>query len=151
MVKYPADEIVYSTGQIAAIPPGHNSAEAEHAARLKPLSERPRNEAVTVGGTVILRCAVVDPPPASRVLWAELTTATGGMAISDGENILPTHPNRDRYRIVHETSTEFHLEIRDVRLSNGGQYICQDIDATASYRSSAQLVVLGKWGPKRAV
>ena len=68
------------------------------------------------------------------------------MAISDGENILPTHPNRDRYRIIHESSREFHLEIRDVRLSDGGQYVCQDIEATASYRAFAQLVVLGKWG-----
>ena len=130
--------------QIAALPPGPNSAEAEPYVRLKPLSETPQNEAVTAGGTVILRCAVVDPPPASRVLWAELTTATGGMAISDGENILPTHPNRDRYRIIHESSREFHLEIRDVRLSDDGQYVCQDIEATASYRASAQLVVLGK-------
>jgi hypothetical protein len=89
------------------------------------LVETPLNVAVYEGGTVTLRCTVAEPPPRSRTMWAEYITLPSGVVISDNENLL-VHPNRDRYAIIHNTPTEFYLQITDVRLSDGGLYVCMD-------------------------
>jgi len=91
----------------------------------------------------VLTCEVAQAPPNSRVMWGEFITNSGGSIISDNEFIL-SHPNGDRYRIIHTTATEYHLEIRDVRLSDGGTYVCQNTLAGPpdKYRGEAELVVL---------
>ena len=136
---------VSKTEPTAAFSGGPNSLEARAAAAgRKAVSERPRNVAVTAGETVVLRCVVDRPPPATRVMWVEYASQALGSAISDNDVVL-AHPNRDRYRIVDETSTAFHLEIRDVQLNDGGQYGCMDLldGPPNTYRGQAELIVIG--------
>jgi hypothetical protein len=76
-------------------------------------------------------------------MWGEFITNSGGSIISDNLQIL-AHPNSDRYSIVHPSELEFHLEIRDIRLSDGGTYVCQDTLATPpNHKGEADLIVLG--------
>jgi len=109
----------------------------------KTLTVTPQNTAVLAGDTVILECEVQDPPPDSRILWAEYITFAQGSTISDNEFLL-SHPNRLRYAIIHDSPTMFHLQISNVQMTDGGAYMCSnsmsgDPDV---WRGEVQLVVL---------
>jgi len=97
---------------------------------------------VRSGDTVILRCAVEQAPPVSRVIWTEHITFVGGATISDNEYLL-NHPNRQRYAIIHN-NTEFHLQISNVQAADGGRYACTDSAsaAPAVFRGELELIVL---------
>lgn len=111
--------------------------------RLITLTQHPINVAVYEGEAVILRCEAHAPPPAVRVMWGEFVTSVFGSIISDNEFIL-SHPNAGRYRIVHNTTRSFHLEINPVRLEDGGRYICQNTLGAPpdAYRGEMQLIVI---------
>lgn len=91
----------------------------------KTLSVVPENVAALVGETVVLSCESVDAPPLSRIIWAEYITSPFGSIISDNE-LIQNHPNRDRYSILQATDTSFYLEIRNLQITDGGTYSCQD-------------------------
>jgi hypothetical protein len=138
--------LVEGGGQLAPPVPDRRAANIPHLAQgtgRKAIVEAPINYAVYPGETVTFRCSVAQAPPSSRVMWAELISSQGGSTISDNENLL-AHPNRDRYYIVHNTPTEFHLQITDVRLEDGGQYVCQDSLAGPPdvFRGFASLIVI---------
>jgi len=103
----------------------------------------PQNTAALVGDTIVLTCEVDPPPPNARVTWQEHITFEQGSTISENEQVL-AHPNRDRYSIIHATPNQFHLQIRDLRLSDGGRYACTDTLAAQPdlRRGEAQLIVL---------
>jgi len=96
-----------------------------------------------MGGTVVLICEVHAAPPLTRVMWGEYVTSSIVSPISDNEFIL-AHPNSNRYRIIHNTTTAFYLEIRDLRLEDGGRYVCQDTlsGPPQLYRGEMELIVL---------
>ena len=71
-------------------------------------------------------------------------TDTYGDVISDNGEIRIDHPNRHRYRIVQNTPNEFHLEIRNVQLSDGVKYICSNSWSVVSpFYGTAEVVVIG--------
>jgi hypothetical protein len=65
------------------------------------------------------------------------------MIVSDGKNIIQSHPNSGRYSIVGD-EMDYHLEIRNVTVADGGTYLCQDINSgpPSVFRGYAELVVL---------
>jgi len=107
------------------------------------LTLTPLNNVAIVGETAVLVCEAALAPPSSRILWGEFISNSAASIISDNEFLL-AHPNRDRYRIIHETLTQFHLEISNVTLADGGTYVCQNTLASPPqvYRGEAQLIVL---------
>jgi len=106
------------------------------------LSTVPSNTAALAGSTVTLSCAAVDLPTSTRVLWREYATNVGGLTISDGKQLNPTHPNVGRYSIT-GSELDYHLEIRDVRASDAGLYFCEDINGPPNLsRGYAELIVL---------
>lgn len=110
----------------------------------KALALLPLNDAVLVGSTVILVCEASDAPPVSRINWYELVTTGSPQLISDNDQITGGHPNAARYSILQTTPTEFHLEIRDVVLGDGGTYACVDSQSGPpnSYIGQAELMVI---------
>lgn len=103
----------------------------------------PVNDLAIVGQTIVLICEVHNGPPATRVMWGEYITNPGGSIISDDEFIL-AHPNADRYRIIRNSSNAYHLEIRDVRNTDAGRYLCQDTFSSPPnpFRGEAELIVI---------
>jgi len=78
-------------------------------------------------------------------MWTEFTISEFGSVISDGRGLVQTHPNVARYSIIGNAAMhEFHLQIRDVTLGDGGTYLCQDVQGVppAVYRRFADLVTL---------
>jgi len=111
----------------------------------RPISDLPKNEAAVVGSTVVLVCEVDNAPPASRVNWYELVTVPGSpQLLSDNENIAPGHINSARYSIIRVRDTQFYLEIRDIRIEDGGTYACVDSQSGPpnTYFGQAELVVI---------
>jgi hypothetical protein len=109
------------------------------------LAVPPLNEYGMVGSTVHLICVATIAPPVSRILWYEFASTGTGQVISDNNQILPSHPNAARYRIVQVGGpTEFFLEINDLRLTDGGAYACADIQSGPPevYSGQAELIVL---------
>jgi hypothetical protein len=114
---------------------------ADKVGAFRPLSRPPQNIAAYAGETVQLTCESAIAPPGARIIWGEqISNGGGGGIISDNEEILD-HPNKDRYRIVHPSATEYHLEIRDIRLEDGGTYSCHNT-LQANDFGDAQLIVL---------
>ena len=132
---------------------GHVSL-ADPAAADPPASRRgiatgPQNEAVVAGSTLVLRCESDAPVGVSRVAWYEYAYSPIGSIVSDNEDIVPSHPQRARYRIIHERDTQFDLEIRDALVTDGGTYRCRDMNDNAPnmYYRQAELTVLGEEVP----
>ena len=76
-------------------------------------------------------------------MWTEFATGSGGTIVSDGKNIIQSHPNSARYSIV-GGALDYHLQIRNVTVADGGTYLCQDINSgpPATFRGYAELIVL---------
>jgi len=97
--------------------------------------------------TVTLKCSsnvVPGPPPGSRVQWIEyFSNDQSGSFISDNE-VLLEHPNKARYQIIHDSETQFDLEISMVGIGDAGTYVCEDTHAAVPDVTSAQaeLIVL---------
>jgi len=109
------------------------------------LLDLPKNIAALVGETVQIVCEVTNPPPVSRVNWYEFVTVPGNpQIVSDNEVVTPGHPNSARYSIIQGMDTRFYLEIRDVRLSDGGTYACVDSQSGPpnTYFGQAELIVI---------
>jgi hypothetical protein len=108
------------------------------------IADGPLNEAGLVGSTVVMRCEAGDIVPNVRILWYEFAHSPFGNVISDNVNIT-SHPERDRYRIIHGRDTQFDLEISNLRLEDGGMYLCGDVNDNPPnrYYGQAELVVLG--------
>jgi hypothetical protein len=104
----------------------------------------PLNEYAILGSTVVLVCEVNVLPPVSRVSWFEYVTTGIGQMISDNDNVLPSHPNFPRYRLVKATAYHYYLEISDVRYEDAGTYLCMNSQAGPpnSYRGTAELIVI---------
>jgi len=105
------------------------------------LTETPANDAVLAGSTVVLRCAANNA--SARIMWTEFASSAGGVVASDGKNIIASHPNRDRYSII-GGPLEFHFQITNVQVADGGTYLCQDTGSgpPSRFRGYAELVVL---------
>lgn len=106
------------------------------------LTVLPDNDAVLVGSTVVLRCSTQSAT--ARIMWHEFASSSGGMVVSDGKNIIQSHPNAGRYSIIGD-ALDYYLQITNVQVSDGGTYLCQDITAGPPdvFRGYAELVVLG--------
>lgn len=107
------------------------------------LTTVPSNDAVLVGSTVELHCTASVGPPTTRIMWTEFASGSGGMIVSDGKGIISSHPNNARYSIV-GGELDYHLQITNVQVSDGGTYLCQDINSGPPnvFRGYAELVVL---------
>lgn len=105
----------------------------------------PQNVAVDAGSSVTLSCWV--SPSSSnnpRVQWTEFATSENGQLISDGDFILPSHPNSARYSLDRQDPLQYDLIISNVNINDGGVYSCYDSMApvTEKQRAAAQLVVI---------
>ena len=114
------------------------------------LDQVPDNIAVYEGEDVVLTCAGLtnaDIESGYRVMWYEFITLPQGNPISDGNQVLPGHPNADRYSIEQPTADTFNLKITNVQGSDGGTYVCQDFNSFTPYRYKfgAQLIVICKF------
>lgn len=91
---------------------------------------------------VVLTCSAA-AAPAARIMWTEFSSDSMGRVISDGRTILASHPNSARYSILGE-GLQYDLQISNVSLADGGQYLCQDINGAfpAVFRGTAELIVL---------
>jgi hypothetical protein len=102
----------------------------------------PSNIAALAGSTVTLSCSEVDLITDARIMWREYATNTGGLVVSDGKGINPTHPSADRLSIT-GGEFDFNLQITDVRASDAGLYFCEDINGQPLVsRGYAELIVL---------
>lgn len=139
-----------ATVKLVEIRPGLGLKDAKLGTNMNPpngraLSQLPQNEAVMVGSTVLLICESVSPPPSSRINWYELVTVPGNpQIVSDNELITPGHVNADRYDIIRVNENQFYLEIKDVRIEDGGTYACVDSQSGPPnvYLGQAELVVI---------
>jgi len=117
------------------------------------ITRLPQNTAVMSGDSVILTCSVNSTSIDPRMHWIEYAYYPGGGMISDGEFILPGHPQRARYSILRDDEFMYDLMITGANLDDGGRYECydssspdnrardpqaRDIDISAS----AQLIVI---------
>ena len=102
----------------------------------------PENVAVLTAETTTLTCSTNDN---ANIRWYEYVTNPSGVLISDGKTLQPSHPNFDRYELVHTDLKTFSLKIRNINVNDAGYYQCQDSKAVSSstVRRGAQLVVIG--------
>jgi hypothetical protein len=89
----------------------------------------PQNDAQYYGPTVVLECEA--DSSTSRVQWIEYATNELGAPISDGDFIIPGHPNSARYLILHPTDTVYDLQINPTVVADGGTYKCEDVNGGA--------------------
>jgi len=100
----------------------------------------PANDAVYAYTPTTFRCSAT---PGDRVLWVEYTTNPNGIILSDGADLIPGHPNFDRYQLDADVATgTYDLTITSTILGDGGLYECQD-ENSGTVRG-AQLVVIEK-------
>jgi hypothetical protein len=110
------------------------------------LERLPQNIAVYAGATITFTCWVSSESAGSpRIQWTEFAYNPNGQLISDGDFILPAHPQADRYSLVRDDPFQYDLVIADVNLNDGGVYSCFDANApvTEKQRAAAQLIVIG--------
>jgi hypothetical protein len=103
----------------------------------------PENVAVLAGEDVVLRCRT-DGVPNTNVRWFEFSTSSTGAMLSDGELILPTHPNSARYTIIHSDSVTYDLRISPTIWEDGAYYYCADSNGAppSIVQLGAQLVII---------
>jgi len=88
---------------------------------------------------VILRCTAT---PGDRVLWIEYVTNPNGITISDGDLLIPDHPNFDRYQLDADVEAgTYDLTITETVFEDGGLYECLDENTGTKLR--AQLIIIG--------
>lgn len=107
----------------------------------------PLNQAVQLGQTnsVTLQCRVPsDTAASSRVQWYEYGTVANGNLISDGNVLLPGHPNSLRYSLVLDQPGQYDLVINPINYEDGTYYKCQDFNSAPPDQTElgAQLVVI---------
>lgn len=93
----------------------------------------PRNTAAVIGQNVTLTCGVLNAGVSHSVQWTEFAYTSGGSLISDNLDILD-HPQADRYMIVSNQAGQYDLVILDVRMADGGSYLCKDAQANAALK-----------------
>jgi hypothetical protein len=102
----------------------------------------PDNDAVYAGSDVELSCTASSDD--HRVQWIEYVTTEHGSMISDGDYILPGHPNADRYNITVDLETNTYvLTIADTVVDDGGRYECRD-ERTYTSMTSQLVVIAGE-------
>ena len=120
---------------------------AVRATELRGIEFGPDNVAAVADDYVILSCRT-DGVANSNVRWYEYTTTSSidGALISDGDLLLPSHPNAARYQLIRSNSVTFDLRINNITLADGGFYSCQDSNASppSTIRLGAQLIVFGE-------
>jgi len=91
----------------------------------------PTNVAIEEGNTITFTCAAAGGGSGQHsVQWTEYASRPdGGSPISDNENI-GSHPEAERYTILHRDPLEYSLQIRDIRISDGGFYECMEAQAS---------------------
>lgn len=108
-------------------------------------TKAPLNTAVYAGTTVTFSCWV-SPTSAGnpRIQWTEFAYNPQGQLISDGDLILPAHPQASRYALVRNDPLQYDLVVSNVNVNDGGVYSCFDANApiTEKQRAAAQLVVI---------
>jgi hypothetical protein len=110
------------------------------------LTKLPQNIAVYAGETVTFTCWVDEDTANPRIQWTEYAHSPNGGLISDGNSILPGHPQSERYSLNTSETRQFDLIIVNVGLADGGAYSCYDSNApgTVKQRSAAQLIVIAE-------
>jgi hypothetical protein len=108
----------------------------------------PQNIAHFTGETVILPCSANSSSTSPRIHWIEYVYNLGGGMISDGNFILPGHPQRLRYAIRNDEANQFDLVITGATMADGGTYECYDsstadVGGGGQQNFMAQLIVLG--------
>lgn len=105
----------------------------------------PENVAVYPGESVAFTCWISEASlGTTRVQWIEYTSNPNGEMISDGDFLLQSHPDYDRYRLIRNDPLQYDLVVLDIRADDAGTYTCMDTRAPAieKNRHSAQLVVV---------
>jgi len=107
----------------------------------------PLNQAVELGqaGSVTLQCQVpAEDADTTRVQWYEYGTDSRGNLISDGNVLLPGHPNALRYSLNLVPAGHFDLVINPIAYDDGTYYKCVDYNAAPPDQTElgAQLVVI---------
>lgn len=108
------------------------------------LDHLPLNTVAEVGSTVTLTCGVINPSVPHSVQWFEYAYGSNGNLISDNEFVLG-HPEAARYRIDTTVPGHYDLVISDVRLLDGGTYMCIDMQTSSANKRqhAASLTVVG--------
>jgi hypothetical protein len=104
----------------------------------------PRNTVAQEGSTVVLTCGVLNSAISHSVQWTEFAYNENGNLISDNDFILG-HPEASRYSIINTVPGYYDLQISNVRLSDGGVYLCQDAQTSAALKRqhAASLTIMG--------
>ena len=118
---------------------------AEPAVKPRGIATGPSNVAVQIDTPVLveLTCISTAAPPDVRISWNEYITNPNGAIISDGEYLMPSHPNAARYEIVTDLATKWDLKISPFMLIDGGAYRCIDQYDVAS-AAYAQVIAIGQ-------
>jgi hypothetical protein len=104
----------------------------------------PQNVAMIAGPSLTLPCTV-HVTETERVQWYEYGTNPQGELISDGNTVLPGHPNSLRYAILADPGQgSYPLYVYPTLVADGTYYQCVDVNAvqpeTPSY--GAQVVMI---------
>jgi hypothetical protein len=107
----------------------------------------PLNTAVLLenSGPVVLQCRVpAATADQTRVQWIEFGTRPTGDLISDGNVLIPGHPNYLRYNLDLTNPGQFDLVISPLIAADGAYYVCRDFNSAPPDQVAlgAQLVVV---------
>jgi hypothetical protein len=102
------------------------------------------NDAVLLGNDVVITCEST-VTGSERIQFLEYQTNPSGAIISDGNALLPGHPNYFRHSLQADVDGGIYaLAIKTTVLADGGKYACRDVNALPSPMIwYADLVVIG--------
>jgi len=102
------------------------------------------NIVVEIGSSAVLTCGVANPEVSHSLQWHEYAYNEGGSLISDN-GVIMGHPEAERYEIITTTPGHYDLQISDVRLADGGTYVCIDLQTGPPNKRqhAASLTVVG--------